>query len=1121
MKRILSLLVVLGLVSSMFIVPVSATFGDGTNHAPTISFRDVDSVSLWTSYWDSKVVNLGDIGDFDVQMLWSQMDITINRAVPGEKDTFADLAQSTYSMSFWWASLVSDLFGLLTANYKHDVWDIQVNIGYDEEFGVYRPFDVRSGLPIVNSAGQFPYWIEPEDTGDEDSSSLGGRWILEELVDGSNVPKHVTSEAFLGTMAVGLNNSGDPGNRCRLDTLAGTYKDIETYPDSEGDVWVYCDSAGRPYVSRLDDDQWAQDDENNYYVDDDDGDGIYDDGETENNTLIDLDSNMVWLPDGTFNFINNLIYDESTKTYFVDAHSEYDIENNVYLTFNYHYEYHIDYTSITYIGATEEYSKTYELYYQLPDGRSSADLTAEELLALNVAVDVVPYIRSADDTSIRALYHFDGDCLDDSYWNYLGELIWNQGASITYMEANAFNGALYLDETVHDFTIKLPSNIYSGDFTMQFRYYQSHTEAPVTDSYIQIGANKLLQMSGSHFYNGSGTALAQTPVGSWNEVCLMRRNNTIYVFLNGVRIGSYADGTVYGSDIRFYFGTEQQTYKYFDEFRFVSTALYDTSGYTPTSVPFDTNLALVLPDSIIPVADEYWSISSSKENLLSDYGLDYGGQAWLDSSYFTARSTGYAAYQQQDSWPNWAYISDFTSFLADTGSFSMQYHEPPDASVYPQHGALAPFNPIVTYLYSNTRMPASGIFTRISTYSAPSDTTFLPAGDYTLSLVFDDGEVVSNTFNVASYFSSDLISSHGVKFGIQQVQYDEGKYWGYLRVYPESEEYSSGIVYMELVEGTSTDLTAEKVSSIAGMDAKQFKTPTLAVRTDLDITGYQIGGVRPSLPDKGLVWALVEDGRITSLQIYNGQAWEAVDGRIWTGSRWVPYYAYDVLLLKDLYDIVESDPSLDYIYTEAGFWAWLQKAWGQMMTKLDQIILALGGNPNASTCAHVYNSKVDREPGCTEPGYRTYTCKLCGHTYTELIDANGHDWVVINSVPDVLDEEGNLVEEGYDELTCTVCGAESRDYGDGPEEQDIFDALGDFIADGIGWILEKLTELADSLQQITDIFNGFVEKVKALAGGYPMFFGAFMALIPEDLATVLWFAVIAFVVLCVWKKWTE
>ena len=177
--------------------------------------------------------------------------------------------------------------------------------------------------------------------------------------------------------------------------------------------------------------------------------------------------------------------------------------------------------------------------------------------------------------------------------------------------------------------------------------------------------------------------------------------------------------------------------------------------------------------------------------------------------------------------------------------------------------------------------------------------------------------------------------------------YNSGYSSGWLTIAPPPNG-SMDVVYMELVEGSTPNEGHELVSAIAPV-ADDFSTPTLAVRTDLNITGYQIGGVRPSLPTKGLVWGMVESGRMTSLQIYNGQAWEEVDGRIWTGSRWVPYYAYDILLLKDLYDIVGTDPTLDPIYTETGFWSWLQEAWKDMISRLDSIVSALGGSPSGGS----------------------------------------------------------------------------------------------------------------------------------------------------------------------------
>jgi hypothetical protein len=113
----------------------------------------------------------------------------------------------------------------------------------------------------------------------------------------------------------------------------------------------------------------------------------------------------ITLPNGDVQVADAVIYDESTKTYNIDSH---DTTNNN-ITYNYSWTYHINYTSITYIGQTEQYDKYYKVYYELPDGRDSADLTAEDLEQLNFDIDVVNYGRYSDNASIRCLYHFDGD----------------------------------------------------------------------------------------------------------------------------------------------------------------------------------------------------------------------------------------------------------------------------------------------------------------------------------------------------------------------------------------------------------------------------------------------------------------------------------------------------------------------------------------------------------------------------------------------------------------------------------------------------------------------------------------------------------------------------------------
>ena len=631
------------------------------------------------------------------------------------------------------------------------------------------------------------------------------------------------------------------------------------------------------------------------------------------NTKIDIENGIFTGLDGTLQIIDGVIYDESTKTYYIDSHDSYT--TNVY---NYYtYQYYINYTSITYIGYTEQYDKHYEVYYKLPDGRSSADLTAEELEQLNLSIDVINYGRSADDVSLRSLYHFDGDTDDASYWNYCTEFTWNKGASLTYMDEGTFNGSLYLDETEHDFTFTMPSGL-TGDFTLQFRYYQSATAAPQTDSYIKLGTATVMQFDGSSIKNGSGTVLSTMPIGTWNELALIRDSGTLYYYLNGVKIGSVSQGIAW-QDLNFHFGSSQQTFKKLDELRVLNTAL-QTGGasYTPTSVPHDTNLALVLPDSAKPVADEYWAVDFHED---ATYSANFTNGGTLDNAGIYSLQNLTASV-----FPTGLYLQATAS--ASKGSYDYyresglgDYITPPSDLAY----------------FKITLQDAS------STYRG-----------HHISIVFDDGSVFDYRFFLQSIYggnytafpvdaSQPLSKTDTVKFpgGFLMLFYDRNndKAPTIAVVLDPSENHNILAIERCELESTSSGreetlaalaarstITAEHITSITAMTPEDLATPTLAVRSDIPVTSWQIGGVRPSVPTKGQVWALVERQYITSLQIYNGRAWEACDGRIWTGSRWVPYSAYNVITLKDMSDIVDgSSPDKEYIYTESGFWDWLQR----------------------------------------------------------------------------------------------------------------------------------------------------------------------------------------------------
>ena len=66
---------------------------------------------------------------------------------------------------------------------------------------------------------------------------------------------------------------------------------------------------------------------------------------------------------------------------------------------------------------------------------------------------------------------------------------------------------------------------------------------------------------------------------------------------------------------------------------------------------------------------------------------------------------------------------------------------------------------------------------------------------------------------------------------------------------------------------------------------------------------------------------------------------------------------------------------------------------------------------------HDYVASVTTEPTCTVDGVRTYTCSMCGDSYTEAIPATGHTfgpWTTVTSP--------TCTQSGSEQRSCSVCG---------------------------------------------------------------------------------------------------
>lgn len=78
---------------------------------------------------------------------------------------------------------------------------------------------------------------------------------------------------------------------------------------------------------------------------------------------------------------------------------------------------------------------------------------------------------------------------------------------------------------------------------------------------------------------------------------------------------------------------------------------------------------------------------------------------------------------------------------------------------------------------------------------------------------------------------------------------------------------------------------------------------------------------------------------------------------------------------------------------------------------------------NVSECTHSFDEgTVTTEPTCTEEGVKTYTCSVCGDSYTESIPTIEHSWGEW-----VTTKEATETEVGEQKHTCTVCGKEETE----------------------------------------------------------------------------------------------
>ncbi len=78
-------------------------------------------------------------------------------------------------------------------------------------------------------------------------------------------------------------------------------------------------------------------------------------------------------------------------------------------------------------------------------------------------------------------------------------------------------------------------------------------------------------------------------------------------------------------------------------------------------------------------------------------------------------------------------------------------------------------------------------------------------------------------------------------------------------------------------------------------------------------------------------------------------------------------------------------------------------------------VISIEAKKIPATGEHNYVSEVTVEASCETAGLMTYTCTLCGDSYTQEIAPTGHDYKFVVTKP-------TCTEGGYTTYTCAVCG---------------------------------------------------------------------------------------------------
>lgn len=192
---------------------------------------------------------------------------------------------------------------------------------------------------------------------------------------------------------------------------------------------------------------------------------------TTNNTFYDMSR------DYTYTY-NTAYYNNTYNSYYIPV-TYNDVDYNYFIT------YAPTYTNITYIvdgcnDPSQAVSNNY--YFQLPDGRNSYNLTADDVFGIPLAGEVINYDATPENDNCVALYHFDGNITDAS--GKSNTAVFDDGTVPQYISSNGFGKHLMLSNC-GAFRVTLPEAL-EAPYTVEFKFnYGQYVDFLITERMLR------------------------------------------------------------------------------------------------------------------------------------------------------------------------------------------------------------------------------------------------------------------------------------------------------------------------------------------------------------------------------------------------------------------------------------------------------------------------------------------------------------------------------------------------------------------------------------------------------------------------------------------------------------